>query len=139
MQRTEYCLRSARLNDTQLIALMLVSWQVGRHALPHMQNQTSVSGLERAVGYIAIGSRGQETQNLHLASLLCRSMRHTSTDAQACCYLSQTNRYQASCSEAFLISRLSKLPIGVLAASKSRLRCHTRGYCGYMACEYNRG
>lgn len=86
-----------------------------------------------------IGSCGQETQHLHLAYLLCRSMRHSSADVQACCYLSHTNRYQASCSGAFFISRLSKVPIGVLAASKSQLRCHTRGYCGYMACEYIHG
>ena len=94
-----------------------------------MIHRTSYPGLERAVGYGLVGSRGREAQHLHLTFLVVSEY----AAAQALMRMTVAvlvirNAIKLFEVESFSLSRLLKLQIGVLAVLEIAVWVHTRGY-----------
>jgi hypothetical protein len=94
--------------------------------------------LERAVGYVLIGSRGQEAQHLHLTFLVVSEYAAVQALMRiTVAVLVIQSAIELFAVETLSISRYLKLQIGVLPAFEIAAWVHTSGYlvCVYIHVE----
>lgn len=97
---------------------------MSRHWCRIMIHRTSSPGLERAVGYVLIGSRGQEAQHLHLTFLVVSEYAAVQALMRIIvAVLVIQSAIKLFAVEWLSISRHLKLQIGVLPAFEIAVGC----------------